>query len=64
MFIPPKHQSETKSVNGQEYSWCLKCNRGKGQWVQAHTAETHLDDFRLQHHLKNNNNRPPPTGIF
>ncbi len=45
MFLPPKHPSETKTVNGRDYTWCLKCNKGKGQWVQAHTTDTHLDDF-------------------
>ncbi len=45
MFLPPKHPSETKTANGRDYNWCLKCNKGKGQWVQAHTTATHLDDF-------------------
>jgi hypothetical protein len=45
MFQPPSQNSDTKTVNGRTYNWCTKCNRGQGQWVQAHTTATHLDDF-------------------
>jgi hypothetical protein len=38
MFLPPKQQSEIKTMNGHDYQWCTKCNKGKGQWVQAHTT--------------------------
>jgi hypothetical protein len=64
MFLPPKHPSDTKMLNGRNYNWCLKCNKGKGQWVQAHATDTHLDDFRPQRRTSNNNNRPPPAGIL
>jgi hypothetical protein len=33
-------------MNNRTYQWCTKCNRGNGQWVQAHTTNTHIDDFR------------------
>jgi hypothetical protein len=47
MFVPPNRLSETKSIQGRSYNWCTKCNKGQGQWVQAHTSDTHQDGFRL-----------------
>jgi hypothetical protein len=46
MFQPPANLRETKVMNGRTYHWCTKCNRSNGQWVQAHTTDTHLDDFK------------------
>jgi hypothetical protein len=40
-------------MNDREYKWCLKCNRGNGQWVQAHMTETHQEDFHIQRHFTN-----------
>jgi hypothetical protein len=46
MFQPPANLRETKVMNSGTYHWCTKCNRSNGQWVQAHTTDTHLDDFK------------------
>jgi hypothetical protein len=46
MFLALKHPDEVKHMNGRDYRWCAKCNKEKGQWVQAHTTDTHLDDFK------------------
>jgi hypothetical protein len=46
VFIPPTTPTETKTVNNQVYQWCTKCNRGNGQWVQAHTTDTHVKNFK------------------
>jgi hypothetical protein len=45
MFLPPNLPSDTKTVNDRTYHWCTKCNRGNGQWVLAHTTNTHREDF-------------------
>jgi hypothetical protein len=44
MFQPARNLDETKTANGHSYNWC-KMQYGKGQWVQAHTTETHIDNF-------------------
>ena len=46
MFLAPKQPDEVKHMNGRNYRWCTKCNKEKGQWAQAHTTDTHLDDFK------------------
>jgi hypothetical protein len=51
MFVGPANLNEIKTVNGHNYNWCTKCNRGNGQWVQSHTTDTHQDGFCLK--LKN-----------
>jgi hypothetical protein len=45
LFVPPANQSDTKTINNRTYNWCAKCNRSQGQWVQAHTTATHIDNF-------------------
>jgi len=47
MFVPPANLSDTKTVQGRSYNWCTKCNKGGGQWVQAHTTDTHQDGYRF-----------------
>ncbi len=61
MFLPPTQPSKTKTMNGREYRWRAKCNKGKGQWVQAHTTETHIDDFKPNGRRYKNT---PPPGIL
>jgi hypothetical protein len=50
MFIGPSNPSDMKTVNGRNYNWRAKCNRGNGQWVQSHTTDSHQDGFRLPPH--------------
>jgi hypothetical protein len=57
MFIPPSNPSDIKTVQGKNYQWCAKCNKGSGQWVQAHTTETHLDNFKPTPRRSENNRK-------
>jgi len=72
MFQPPANLRETKVMNGCTYHWCTKCNRSNGQWVQAHTTNTHLDDFKPKPRTTGGQRRPgsgrqqqmPPPSIL
>jgi hypothetical protein len=57
MFIPPLKLSDTKVVNNRTYNWCIKCNCSNGQWVHAHTTDTHLDDFQYHKRQRQDSNK-------
>jgi hypothetical protein len=54
IFVPSKHPTELKTINGHEYHWCNKYNHAKGQWAQAHTNDTHIDNFKPTGHHNTN----------
>jgi len=67
-YTAPKDPQETVPHNNTIFHWCLKCNNGRGQWVSAHTTDSHIDGFLSEQcnrdsNKANNpkhNNRSPP----
>ena len=36
---PGPGEPQTRAINGVDYYWCAKCNRGKGRWRTTHRTE-------------------------
>jgi hypothetical protein len=63
MLVPPLQPTDTKTVQSRSYNWCLKCNRGNGQWGQAHTTDTHQDGYRFGNRQRGDSTKCPHGAI-
>ena len=52
----PKDGEKVRNVDGVDFTWCQKCNKGNGMWT---THEKHLDrkEYRAQQKEKNDSNK-------
>lgn len=41
-------RTKTSKFNDKVFNWCTKCRKGKGKWVNNHTDETHIDNFKAE----------------
>ncbi len=62
-YSAPKDTKDTVSHSNKTFTWCLKCNSGRGQWVLAHTTDTHIDGFIAERKSQSKMlSRQPPQG--
>jgi hypothetical protein len=52
---PKNGEPTTKTVDGKEYHWCVKCGQ-HGRWVLTHTTETHKSKEELKAERENKKN--------